>query len=255
MNKLIQTAGLFLLIAVLVFSLAACGQRAAQPETVPETEPTKEIVVETPPPSPTPTPTPTPSVPPVAVTTVPMPMPSVSPTVAVTNTPVPENSTSSPAVASPTVSPSPSASPSPTPTPYSRDAEFASTIVPDSVNIPANAVDGYLNANGVVFRGGPSQSANIISTYDSGTRVSILGTENGWTEVIINGVAGYIRSDYVTSGTAATIPGGSTPVVVSDGDASGIGLVILPDSQLPSNTITTATPTPEATNFLGILPD
>ena len=132
MKKVIQAAGIFLLIAVLVFSLAACGQRASQPEEVTET---KEIVLETPPASPTPSPTPTPSVPPVAVTTVPMPMPSVSPTVAVTTTPDPEDPDASPA-ASPTVQPSPSAAPSPTPTPYSYDAEFASTIQPDGVNIP-----------------------------------------------------------------------------------------------------------------------
>ena len=51
MNKILHSAVVFLLIAVLVCSLAACGQRAAQPEPVTET---KEIVVETPPPSPTP---------------------------------------------------------------------------------------------------------------------------------------------------------------------------------------------------------
>ena len=64
MNKLFRSAGILLLIAVLVFSLAACGQRTVQQpvESTPTVEPTKEIVVETPPPSPTPTPTPTPSV-------------------------------------------------------------------------------------------------------------------------------------------------------------------------------------------------
>ena len=182
MNKLFRSAGILLLIAVLVFSLAACGQRTVQQpvESTPTVEPTKEIVVETPPPSPTPTPTPTPSVsvPPVAVTTVPMPMPSVSPTVAVTNEPVPTDANGNPiTTASPTVSPSPSASPSPTPTPYSYDAAFASTIMPDSVTIPENAEEGVINANGVILRGGPSASAVILDTFDIGTRVAILGMD------------------------------------------------------------------------------
>ena len=250
MNQFMKAAGLFLLIAVLVFSLAACGQRAAQP--TPVVEETKEITVETPPPSPTPTPTPTPSVPPVAVTTVPMPMPSVSPTVSITETPDPTNPDAAPD-ASPTTSPSPSVSPSPTPTPYSYDAEFASTILPDTFTIPENAASGYISANGVNFRGGPSASAKIISTVDSGTAVSILGTENGWTEVIINGIAGYVKSEYVVKGE---YHGGSS-VIISGGDASGIGMVIIPDGPITntSGSNITVAPTPEGTNFLGILPD
>ena len=250
MNKILHSAVVFLLIAILVCSLAACGQRAAQPEPVTET---KEIVVETPPPSPTPTPTPTPSVPPVAVTTVPMPMPSVSPTVAVTTTPDPENPTASPAV-SPTVQPSPSATPNPTPTPYSADAAFASTIQPDNVTVPDNTVEGTIIANGVNFRGGPSDSARILGTYDRGTRVRVIGTENGWTEVIINGVTGYIRSEYVSRGTN-TGTGSGSGTIVAGGDSTGIGTIILPDGPITDNYQVAATPTPDGGYFLGILPD
>ena len=244
MNKLFRTAGIFLLIAVLVFSLAACGQRTVQ-QGGDEPEPTKEVVVETAPPSPTPTPTPTPtvSVPPVAVTTVPMPMPSVSPTVGVTNTPEP-TAESGTAAASPTVSPSPSASPSPTPTPYSYDAAFASTIMPDSVTIPEDAIDGYLTANGVNFRGGPSTSAGIIGTYDMGTKLTIIGSENGWTEVIIDGIPGYVRSEYISTSYVGSnaASGNSTAVVVNNG--TGSGLVIVPDGPATSSGNTAATPTP-----------
>lgn len=242
MNKLIRCAGLLLLIAVLVFSLTACGQRTVVPEATPTptVEPTKEVVVETPPPSPTPTPTPTPSVsvPPVAVTTVPMPMPSVSPTVAVTNAPVPTDANGNPvAGASPTVSPSPTAAPSPTPTPYSRDADFASTIMPDSVTIPENAEDGYLNANGVNLHGGPSASARILATFDSGTQAAIIGAENGWTEVIINGYVGYVKSEYVTRGYIRNnaAGSGSAPIVIGNGYGSGGGLVIVPDGPIVPN--------------------
>ncbi len=257
MNQYIRAAGFILLVAVLVFSLAACGliPSQSQPTPTPTPEETKEIVVETPPPSPTPTPTPTPSVPPVAVTTVPMPMPSVSPTVSITESPDPANPSAEPG-ASPTVSPSPSASPSPTPTPYSYDAEFASTILPDSVNIPENAVPGYIAANGVNFRGGPSASAKILGTFDTGKMVSILGTENGWTEIIANGVTGYVKSEYVVRGDYT--PGSS--VVVAGGDASGIGVVIVPDGPVNGGIVNnnnngTVIPQAEETDFLGILPD
>jgi len=258
MNQYLRAAGFILLVAVLVFSLAACGliPSQSQPTPTPTPEETKEIVVETPPPSPTPTPTPTPSVPPVAVTTVPMPMPSVSPTVSITESPDPANPSAEPG-ASPTVSPSPSpsASPSPTPTPYSYDAEFASTILPDSVNIPENAVPGYIAANGVNFRGGPSASAKILGTFDTGKMVSILGTENGWTEIIANGVTGYVKSEYVVKGDYT--PGSS--VVVAGGDASGIGVVIVPDGPvnggIVNNNNGTVIPQAEETDFLGILPD
>ncbi len=267
MNKLFRSAGMLLLIAVLVFSLAACGQRTVQPtaESTPTVEPTKEIVVETPPPSPTPTPTPTPSVsvPPVAVTTVPMPMPSVSPTVAVTNEPVPTDANGNPvSSASPTVSPNPSASPSPTPTPYSYDAAFASTIMPDSVTIPENAEEGVINANGVILRGGPSASAVILNTFDIGTRVSILGMENDWVEVVVNGESGYIKSDYITRGTYVSNNAGTTAadygtgaVYIDDGTANG--MVIVPNGPIGSanhNTVP-VTPAQEEYNFLGIMPD
>ncbi len=241
MNKLIHFAGLVLLIAILVMSMAACGQPTVVPPATetpaptPVAEPTKEVVVETPPPSPTPTPTPTPSVsvPPVAVTTVPMPMPSVSPTVAVTNAPVPTDASGNQAAgASPTVSPSAAVPASPTPTPYSYDAAFASTIMPDSVTIPEYAQDGYLNANGVNLRGGASDSAAIIGTYNSGTYVAILGTENGWTEVLIDGNVGYVRSNYVTSGYLGSHPGNGSAAPVVIGDGNGAGLVIVPDGPI-----------------------
>ncbi|MCR5137594.1 MAG: SH3 domain-containing protein [Oscillospiraceae bacterium] len=251
MNQKIRFTGIILLIAVLVLSLAACGERNTVPAADTPSVPPSEIVIETPPPSPSPTPTPTPSaVPSVSVTTVPMPMPSVSPTVSVATTPDPAASpgaSASPA-ASPTVSPSPSASPSPTPTPYSPDANFASTINPDGYFVPDNAVPGYLNANGVVLHGGPSNSARTLGTFDVGTPVDIIGVENGWTEVIIGGLTGYVKSNYVTGGSY-----GSGPAVIYDDPSAGSGGVII----VPAGESRPAqgTPDPNPSNFLGIMPD
>jgi uncharacterized protein YraI len=153
------------------------------------------------------------------------------------------------ATASPTVSPSPTPSAT-TGTArtevYSADAAFASTINPDSANVPAGATNGYIVGNDVNFRGGPSASARLLGTYDSGTRVRILGTENGWTEVVINGVTGYVSSQYVSYGTAGggssvIVSGsGNTMVIVPDGPASSSGAVIAPD---------------DGDYFLGIKPD
>ena len=250
MNKLIRTAGLFLLIAVLVLSLAACGQRNTQPEN--NDLQNKEIIVETPPASPTPMATPTPSVP-VAVTTVPMPMPSVSPTVGVTTTPDPAASdaagtgtgTGTGTPASPAVSPSPSPSASPAPV-YSEDAHFASTIRPDGYTVPANAVPGYVNANNVIVRGGPSGSAVILGTAEVGAYVDILAVENGWTEVLIGGTTGYIRSEYVTRGDYF-----SSPYYI--GSNNGQGQIVVPNEH---NGNPAVTPGDDYWNpNLGIMPD
>ena len=239
MNKLTRILGSFLLITVLVFSLSACGQTAAPPVSTEEPTPTpteevKTVEVETPPPSPTPSATPTPSVPPVAVTTVPMPMPSVSPTVGVTTTSDPNDpnaATEGEAVA--TTAPTASTVPSPTPTPYSPDANFASSIQPDSVNVPANAIPGYITGNGVRFHAGPSESAREIAKLAIDTPISIIGREGAWTEIIVNGVSGYVRNEYVARGSAS----GSDGTVIIGGNAdtivSGGGSVIVPDTTSP----------------------
>ena len=233
MNKTLRFAGIILLMFCLMFTLAACGQRNSQPEPTPDEN--RQVVVETAPPSPTPTPTPTPSLPPATVTTVPMPMPSVSPTVSVTNTPTVDGSEAGSPNASPAVSPSASPSPSPSAAPvYSADAAFASTIKPDTANVPANTITGYINANGVVLRGGPSGSAVILGTFDIGTPVDIVGSENGWTEVYVSGVMGYVKDEYVTYGSAYVNYGPSTYITDS---GSSEAQVVIPDGGYDSVTV------------------
>ena len=249
MNKLLRIAGVFLLVCALIGALAACGQMSeptpTQTQTVTEVE-SKEITVETPPPSPTPSATPTPSVPPVAVTTVPMPMPSVSPTPGVTT---PEVTAAPTAVPSPIVSASPSVSPSASPAPvYSADAAFASTILPDGVLVPDSAVAGYVAGNDVIFRAGPSASARALATLQYGTYVDIVGSENGWTEVILGGVYGYINSNYVVRGYYNS---GSSTGFIGNNDST---VIIVPNGETHTHNGTVVA-TPQETNFLGILPD
>ena len=48
------------------------------------------------------------------------------------------------------------------------------------------------------FRELPSTNADIITGYDRGKELTILGIANGWTKVLIDGRTGYIKSEYVS---------------------------------------------------------
>ena len=159
--------------------------------------------------------------------------------------PAASDATGTGTAASPAVSPSPSPSASPTPT-YSEDAHFASTIRPDGYTVPANSVPGYVNANNVIVRGGPSGSAVIIGTADVGTYVDILTTENGWTEVVIGGTTGYIKSEYVTKGDYF-----DSPYYI--GSNNGQGQIVVPNEHTGNPAVT---PGDDSWNpNLGIMPD
>lgn len=138
----------------------------------------------------------------------------ITPTVAVTPFPVPSN-TPAP---TPTVAPTPGVSPTPnaaaTPTP---DPDV--TIVPLATATQAelnSAKAGYVNGNGVNMRAGVGTKTQILNTYNAGTNLLILGTQNGWTKVSVNGVVGYIWSEFVSTGNPS-------PYVESDGNAVIVG--------------------------------
>lgn len=69
-----------------------------------------------------------------------------------------------------------------------------------------SGTSGSVKGDDVRMRSGPGTSYSILGTYNSGTALTIEGTSGDWTKVTIGGVTGYIRSDYVSSGTS----GGST---------------------------------------------
>lgn len=89
-------------------------------------------------------------------------------------------------------SPAPAAEPEPTP---------AAPAQPST----DSGVPGHIQGDYVYFRTGPSTSYSILDSYDSGTALTITGTVNGWSAVIINGQSGYVYSGYVFS------DGGSVP--------------------------------------------
>ena len=43
----------------------------------------------------------------------------------------------------------------------------------------------------------------IITSYNRGKALTILGTENGWSKVQIDGVTGYVKAEYCVTGEAA----------------------------------------------------
>ena len=79
------------------------------------------------------------------------------------------------------------------------------------------------------FRTGPSTSDSIINTYNKGKELTITGTSGDWTAVTIDGKAGYVYSQYVTttdpnagSSTGGSNPGSSTVTVTEkDGYIKG----------------------------------
>ena len=77
--------------------------------------------------------------------------------------------------------------------------------------------DGTVSNNGsyVNMRSYPSYGGAVLGQVPSGTTVHILAEENGWFYVQMNGVYGYMRSEFITAasvtpgGTAARVKAGS----------------------------------------------
>lgn len=162
-----------------------------------------EIPVSTAAPTATPVPTPAPT-----ATPLPTPEPEYEgdiPVVVATPTPTPEPTEIPVSTAAPTPTPTPTPAPTPTATP-------APTAAPQQVK-------GFINANYVRFRTGPSTGYSIIDSYNKGTSLSITGYAGEWTACEINGISGYVFSQYVTQSTQATVTkpdsGQEQPVVSS----------------------------------------
>ena len=60
---------------------------------------------------------------------------------------------------------------------------------------------GYINAMYVRFRSEASLDATVLGEYNTGTALTVTGTNGDWTLVVINGTSGYVYSSYVSRGT------------------------------------------------------
>ncbi len=188
-----------LLAAVCMLSLAACGQNPSQvhqAETVVvETAPPSPIVEVTAPPTsayPVPTVTPLP-------TTVPTTIPTTVPTAAPAPTATPRP------VSTPVQTPRPTAAPTAAPAPK----DYKATATDEELK---NAVDGYINGQGVNFRVGPGSGYKIIKSYPKGTKLLIIAIEGDWTRVKLDDRIGYVFSKYVS--VSKPIEDGSADIII-----------------------------------------
>ena len=67
------------------------------------------------------------------------------------------------------------------------------------VILDGEAQPGTINAMYVRFRSGPSTDSTILGEYNTGKELSVTGYSGDWTACIINGQAGYVYSQYVTT--------------------------------------------------------
>ena len=93
------------------------------------------------------------------------------------------------------------------------------------------AETGTVTAN-VKLRSAASTESELVSGVNSGTTVEITGEENGWYKVTVNGMAGYISSEYVTKGAASSSQTTSTSEA-SDSSASQTTTASSTESSVP----------------------
>lgn len=112
----------------------------------------------------------------------------------------------------PVSTPTPTLEPTPAPTPEPTDVPVpVATPAPTPMPTPSPApvetqqARGFINANYVRFRTGPSTGYSIIDSYNKGTALAIIGESGEWTACQINGISGYVFSQYVTRTTEAGV--------------------------------------------------
>ena len=161
MNSTVKKIILCLTAVSLLLPLAGCGKRHLSPATEAWLYENMPVVE-----------TPAPTAEAVSVVWTPAPAVTPSPFPTFSPTPVP--------------TPFPTFSPTPAPTPAMQD--FLSTT----------SRQGWVNGRDVNFRKRPGMDAEVHTIVDFGKELTILGSQNGWTKVVIDGTVGYIKSEYVT---------------------------------------------------------
>lgn len=71
---------------------------------------------------------------------------------------------------------------------------------------------GIVTGDDVFIRTGPSTSDNTITTYSSGKTMSVIGINEGWYKVKVDGHVGYLRSDFMEITGGYSSNGGSVSV-------------------------------------------
>ncbi len=124
------------------------------------------------------------------------PTPSLAPVDAVTPTPV----------ATPSVQTTVAPVSTPTMTPKQDDTPEPEVKTPSPSQV-STAVDGTLNASGVVLRQGPAATYSIIGKYSSGTQLKVYEVDGDYylVKIVKENLYGYIASKFVDK--AGLLPG------------------------------------------------
>lgn len=88
------------------------------------------------------------------------------------------------------------------------------TPVPEVGSAAVSGVPGTITGDYVRFRRGPGTDYSIIRSYDHGQAVTVIASEGEWTYCTIDGLNGYIFSQYVqttpvSASSAAAVVGGA----------------------------------------------
>ncbi len=73
---------------------------------------------------------------------------------------------------------------------------------------------GTISADDVNFRTSPSTASEVISRFQSGTSVAVVGISEGWFKIQYNGQTGFVHPDYLTV-TGEEVPMSSLPSIVN----------------------------------------
>lgn len=107
--------------------------------------------------------------------------------------------------------------PSPEPSAPAPEATSAPTSEPTPEPTPAftiksmEAAAGYVYAKTVNLRSGPGTEYDALGEYAQSTLLRITGTSGDWYFVEIDGVAGFMRADFVKTGDVPTPEPTATP--------------------------------------------
>ena len=78
---------------------------------------------------------------------------------------------------------------------------------------------GRMLVSGVNMRSGPGTEYGVLTSLNEGTQMTVIGVSGSWYKVSVNGLVGYVRSDFVgltvssVTTTAAAAPVPAEPVV------------------------------------------
>lgn len=125
----------------------------------------------------------------------------------ISSTPTPEPTPTPTPVPTQVPTPSPEPTPEPTPIPVQIPT------IESTVNLP-----GWIIGSQVNVRQYPGTKYDILTTLDKGKYLTILGYNDSWTKVNVDGQVGYVASQYVSSTEPVAEATASNETISPEGD-------------------------------------